>query len=153
MEYSDSDLPAPLAMLHYYWEFKRGDRPAPSRADIDPVEMKDFLSNTMLIDVVHSPVSDMRFRMRLTGTHIVYTLGFEFTGKFMDELDLGEERDNLLSACGNIVTEMKPEYITGKINHPSQRGQLFFKCLGVPLSSDTKSVNIILVSALLEKRI
>lgn len=153
MQYSVSDLPAPLAMLHYYWEFKRGDRPAPSRADIDPVEMKDFLSNTMLIDVVHSPESDMRFRMRLTGTHIVYALGFEFTGKFMDELDLGEERDNLLCACGNIVSGIKPEYFTGKINHLAPKRQLFFKCLGVPLSSDGENVNIILVSALLEKRI
>ncbi|HEX7968313.1 MAG TPA: PAS domain-containing protein, partial [Stellaceae bacterium] len=54
-----------LAFLRAYWESKRRGRHMPSRADIDPIEMKAHLGWIVLADVLPR-LAD--FRLRLVGT-------------------------------------------------------------------------------------
>jgi hypothetical protein len=61
-------LPAVLEDLHSYWQSRRGDRPFPARADIDPVDIPSLLEHLMLVDVLYDPL-DLRYR--LVGGHIV----------------------------------------------------------------------------------
>src|SRR5689334_294640 len=64
-----------LRRLHDYWASKKGDRKAPSRADIRPEEMVPLLPSVYLVDV-----EGTRFRLRLVGTEIVLEYGAEITG-------------------------------------------------------------------------
>src|SRR5260370_17327555 len=54
-----------LAAIYQYWDGKRRGRLMPSRADIDPIELKPYLPQLVLLDVEGEPP---RFRYRLVGT-------------------------------------------------------------------------------------
>jgi len=75
---------AMVAKLHAYWLERRGDRPMPRRADIDPAAMKSLLPNLFLTEFSTNP---FRVRYRLIGTEIAEHARFDFTGRYLDELD------------------------------------------------------------------
>ncbi len=152
MDFEEASLPKPLARLYSYWQAKRGDRLMPSRADINPVEMQAFLSHTMLIDVLIHAQDEIRFRMRLVGTHVVDGYGGEITGKYLDEIDLGDQRDKLIEACLHSVNGKKPAYLSGKLRHKITGEIIAYERLGLPLSSDGETVNILLVGTLLQHK-
>ena len=56
-----------LARVLAYWNDKRAGRAMPSRDDLDPIEMVEFLPRVMLADIEHDP---LRFRYRLCGTGV-----------------------------------------------------------------------------------
>jgi hypothetical protein len=72
-----------LARVLAYWEGKRGERFAPSRADIDPADLVEVLPRIMLADVLREPLD---FRYRLSGTGIAGVHGKDQTGKRPREL-------------------------------------------------------------------
>jgi hypothetical protein len=72
-----------LERLLSYWNKKRAGRLAPTRADIDPVEIKKLLSHIMIVDLTTDP---FRVRYRLVGTEITKVSHFDFTGHFLDQL-------------------------------------------------------------------
>lgn len=41
-----------LRQLYEYWDKQRGDRAMPSRADLDPIDMRFAIGNVILIDVI-----------------------------------------------------------------------------------------------------
>ena len=87
------DLTDPrLAALYAYWDGKRADRSMPARGDIDPVEMRPWLGNLLLIDVT----PDGRFVYRLYGTRFVDSFGLDMTGRSVDELP-ADQRDRVRS--------------------------------------------------------
>ena len=67
-----------IRRFHDYWNGKRGGRPMPSRADIDPAEIKDLLPGIILIDVAHDP---LKLTYRLVGTNEVQARGSDPTGQ------------------------------------------------------------------------
>src|SRR5919109_4383974 len=67
--------------LYQYWNARRGIRPMPTRADIDPAEMRQWLPRLMLVDVGQDAGS---FTYRLVGTQIVDLLGVNPTGRLVD---------------------------------------------------------------------
>jgi hypothetical protein len=72
------ELDPDLRQALQYWSEKRGDRLAPARADIDPLEIAPLLPRVMLIDVAADPID---FRFRLAGTGIFRIHGAELTNK------------------------------------------------------------------------
>lgn len=84
-------LPVPLEQprlrqLLAYWQTKRGDRPFPARADIDPLELPFILGDLILFDVEPgTEYSPPRFRYRLFGSNIARRQGFDMTGKYIDQ--------------------------------------------------------------------
>jgi hypothetical protein len=65
-----------------YWQARRGNRPMPLRADIDPAEMRDLLPNIVMTDIE----DPFRVRYRLVGTKVVDFNRIDFTGRYLDEL-------------------------------------------------------------------
>jgi len=61
-----------------YWRAKRGDRPLPSRSDIDPLDLSIDLPRIMMAEVTHDP---LEFRYRVAGTGTFRVHGEELTGK------------------------------------------------------------------------
>ncbi len=81
----ERDLPLfpDLVRVLEYWDAKRGSRAMPSRDDLDPPEMVEFLPRIMLADVERQP---LRFRYRLCGTGICHVHPGNATRLAADEL-------------------------------------------------------------------
>jgi hypothetical protein len=76
-----------LRRLFAYWLKKRGERPFPAKAEIDPVEFPYILGYVTLVDVEQAP---RRYHFRLDGSILVELSGSDYTGRYLDELP-GEE--------------------------------------------------------------
>jgi hypothetical protein len=96
---------------HDYWQAKRRGRDVPDRADIDPAEIKPLLPNILLSEWSEPP---FRIRYRLVGGGICKVTGFDFTGRYLDELlptdsenrwhdDYREARDDRVPILGAVV--------------------------------------------------
>lgn len=72
-----------LQTLHAYWNGKRGDRFAPTRAEIDPTEIPHLLPIMAISQVLEPP---RRYVFRLVGTRLQAMLGRDLTGRWLDEV-------------------------------------------------------------------
>jgi hypothetical protein len=70
-----------LQRLFAYWE-SRSHAPFPKRAEFRPHELRFILGGMSLIDVHWEPV---RFLYRLHGIETARWVGFDLTGKFLDQ--------------------------------------------------------------------
>ena len=68
-----------LAELYAYWTAKRGARFAPSRAEIDPVEIPRLLPHLMLVDI-KAPLK--------AGERVPLVLRFQHAGEMKVELEV-----------------------------------------------------------------
>jgi len=86
-----------LRALYGYWSERRKGQPFPSRRDIDPIEMREWLGNLLLI----ACEPGVRYRYVVYGTHFVEAFGTDLTGRWIDELPgeqhrlLAEEYDTV----------------------------------------------------------
>lgn len=76
--------------LKAYWDAKRGARPMPTRAQLNPLEMRGHLGSLSLAEVLHDPFD---IRWRLVGTNIVEAYGRDGTGKLASEFTGGMDAD------------------------------------------------------------
>jgi hypothetical protein len=121
--------------LHAYWREKAGTG-MPSRAEFDPVDVRDLLPNLMMVDVVGQPP---RFRYRLVGTRVAQYTGFDFTGRYLDEM-VFQGRDFMDECYGRLLSERRPIF-----GHYAWlvRSRHFGRCEVAlfPLSDDGKRVD------------
>ena len=69
--------------VYEYWLWKRDRRGAlPGRQDVDPVELGNVLPWIWLVKVLNDPI---RFRFRLVGTAHVEAMGWDPTGRQIDD--------------------------------------------------------------------
>lgn len=135
-----------LDALIRYWESKRRAGRLPGRADIDPVELKPFLGNIFMLDVVGEP---RRFRYRLVGTKIVDYVARDSTGKFQEEAYSPAQAAENNAMYRWICENKRPLRNYGVINWV---GREFFKyeIANLPLAGDGETVDIILGCMLIE---
>lgn len=129
-----------LRRLHDYWCGKRGKRAMPSRADIDPLELKEHLGRLHLLDVI----GPNRFRFRLYGSGVTNPGVVDMTGQ--------TTRDYADAAFGAVVTrhyqacvdERAPVYheVRGTLDDSPYE----YTRLTLPLSNDGVSVDMLLAS-------
>lgn len=132
-----------LAFLKDYWDKKRDGRPMPSRADINPAEMKPHLGWVVLVDVLPD-FSD--FRYRTIGTNVTRYILADATGKTVGEVftPYGEAAMN-----GNLATYRKCArdkaivYAHGPAEWMKAEF-LDFESLYLPLSDDGETANMVL---------
>ena len=77
-----------IRQLHSYWDGKRNGRLLPRKSDIDPADIKPMLPFLLLADYATDP---FRLRYRLVGTEVVSIYGMNFTGRWLHELDFGDQ--------------------------------------------------------------
>lgn len=129
-----------IRRAYEYWDSKRRGRPMPSRADIDPVEMRDLLPGIILIDVVHNPT---RLTYRLVGTDEVEVRGNNPTGKDVRENvfavtpEFGFETYRLAAEQGLVIYDQEPWA------SPNPRLSELASVV-MPLSSDGQTVNMLM---------
>lgn len=75
-----------LRALFDYWDGLRRDRPAPDAYEIDALDIpRHALPFVILADLERNP---LRVRYRLVGTHNTQAAGWDYTGKYVDELGM-----------------------------------------------------------------
>ena len=90
-----------------YLARKRGERAMPSRADIDPTEIREFLPYVVLVDIERDP---LRVYYRLVGTQIAAFYG-EFTGTWMHERPISDEYRQIAENIYNrMIATKAPVY-------------------------------------------
>jgi len=140
-----------LAALFAYWESKRNGRPMPKRADIDPIEMRQWLGNLLLIDVSE----DGKFVYRLYGTRFVDNFGHDMTGRSVDDLPVEQQervRADYQAVCRSRLPRAR--LYTASFEVP-QRGPMprseaqvvTWERLVLPLSDAAERVEMLLVAA------
>ncbi len=129
---------AGLRRLLAYWESKRQGRAMPARADIDPLDFHELLPNIILLDV-----EGERFRVRVVGTGVVARFGDDYTGRYLDELDFGDQRDAILAHYGECRRTAAPH--VSRTLFTSVRGvSTRMERLILPLSVDGATVDMML---------
>ncbi len=89
-----------------YWTEKKGARRMPSRADIDPGEIKDLLPNVILTRIEYAP---FRVLYKLVGTKAVENAGLDYSGHYLDEmLFVSELGTDWPGTYRTIATEKEP---------------------------------------------
>jgi photoactive yellow protein len=94
---------AQLRAAYEYWLTRSaGGSRIPDKSGFDPIEMRSFLPNVILVD--RERVTG-RFRYRLAGTQICEVYGFDPKGRYVDEVLRGEYRDYLLDVYRRVADE------------------------------------------------
>jgi hypothetical protein len=128
-----------LRRLYGYWDEKRDGRRFPARADVDPLELGFVLGNLSLIDVLHDP---LRFRIRLQGTLAASRLGYDMTGRFVDEIPDPEYRQVVLQTYRDVVEQGRPlrDVRETMLDSRSHR----YEIVWLPLSDDDATINMLM---------
>jgi hypothetical protein len=132
--------PRVLAVVAY-WRRKAGARRMPSRADIDPGELKPYLARLTLVDVVPDA---RRFVYRLVGTEDVAVRGSDPTGRSVGEAYFGPTAEEAFAHYQYVVDHRAPYCYRGEFGAPDgaiEEEDVVF----LPLSEDGENVNMILV--------
>jgi hypothetical protein len=122
-----------------YWQSKCGRRFAPSRADIEPLDLVRTLPRTMLADVLSDPQG---FRYRLSGTGISDIHGEELTGLAPLDLKPAEYGRLIHRHYQQCVAERRPllHVIILDLAHHSRA----YARLLLPLSNDGERINMLM---------
>jgi hypothetical protein len=129
-----------LRRLYRYWTERRGAKPYPARSDIDPLEFGYALGHVSLVDVLENP---RRFRYRLVSTSLTARLGYEMTGKFVDEIPSKEMRAYTTRLYAVAMQRRAPLHLRDEAMLDGRRWS--HEALILPLSADGRSVNMLMI--------
>lgn len=94
-----------LRRLLEYWNMLRGDAPMPPKAAIDPVDFRFILGYVTLVDVESGP---RRYRFRLDGSILARLSGIDYTGRYLDALDMPDYIDFITAGYDLVVDSGLP---------------------------------------------
>lgn len=108
-----------LIRVRAHWEsLKRGEAGMPFWDDFKTSSLPDLSDRLMLVDVIEQP---LRFRLNFLGSQLTKRYGGAVAGKFVDELELRNPIEYLLSQCSATVESRAPTYYQRDAGAP-QRG-------------------------------
>ncbi|HVJ40408.1 MAG TPA: PAS domain-containing protein [Dongiaceae bacterium] len=124
-----------LRAIFDYWQAIRRDRPAPAITDFDPLDLPAAALRYIIIaDVFARP---FRVQYRLVGTHGVDVAGFDFTGRFLHELEMPEDAveqiEQNLAYVASTCTPLAGEYDWPTID---RAGRIEVEYIVLPLHKD-----------------
>ena len=126
--------------LYEYWRTRRAAPALPARGDIDPRDFKDILGFISLVDVIEN---EPRYRVRLAGTRLRDIYDQDITGKALDDLPWGAQKDYWRQAHDAVVARRRPVCGSAPMNWPG-REHLTQSWIKMPLSEDGQRVSMIL---------
>lgn len=129
-----------LRGLFHYWDSKLHGRSMPSRRDLDPLEMRPWLGNLVLVDF---PPNLAEYKIRLEGVNVVQFYGSSRTGRGIEAMTSEHERNVVLPQYFSVVQSKTPAYFEAEF--VSSEGVLTYQHkLILPLSDDGERVNMTL---------
>jgi hypothetical protein len=143
LDFVDHCQPEILSVLQY-WQSKCGTRRMPSRADIDPVELRLFIANMLIVEVTSLADGTRDYVYRLVGTREVEARGYDPTGRRVADSFFGRSRDSALRNYEITAEHQRPHF--DSVRYMTRDGlQRDDEELFLPLSDDGTTVNRILV--------
>lgn len=131
-----------LCLVLDYWKGKCTGRFAPSRADIDPIDLPSILPRVMLADVETGSDGEVDFRYRLSGTGIRTVHGYDPTT--LRPRDLTPPIYGQLIHAHYRAAVMTREPIAHVIAMVTNQKQRSYARIILPLSADGESVNMLM---------
>lgn len=136
------DVEAPtdpiVSSVFRYWDSKRGARRMPSRADIDPADLRRNVSNVILYDVVE--VGKL-YRVRLVGSAIVEFYGVNTTGAWAGAYMPPEAAAQMIDILTRVVINKAPCFRAGHAHWHRDKSYRSFEACFLPLSADGEQVD------------
>lgn len=123
-----------------YWNGLRRDGALPRRADIQPADIKDLLPHVALLDVIDN---GERFRYRLVGTSIAHHFGYDFTGRYMDEMFKEPDLSRFLGWFREAVRGKRIHYVSLQWKHHNKPYIRYERVL-LPLAEADGVVNMLM---------
>jgi hypothetical protein len=129
-----------LCRLYADWQLRRNGRAFPARGDFDPLAMKYILGNLSLIEVRRHP---LRFFFRVHASNVAARLGFDLTGKFLEDYPDVKHRDLIRDHFLRVVAEGVPLLVH---REAEATDKLILRCeaIALPLAKDGQSVDTLL---------
>lgn len=133
-----------LRSLFDYWNKKRGEQRFILRSQLEPGEIAPLLPLVFILEVQREP---RRYLIRLMGTEIVTRFGGDYTGRYMDELDLGAIKEQVLAGYDHVVDRVEPHLEFAEFTQQG-RGTIQAERLALPMSTDGQTIDLILGSVI-----
>jgi hypothetical protein len=106
--------------LNDWWIANQAAGGLPDRSAFDPAAFKALMPHLVVVEIEPDP---FRVRYRLVGTRVAQFTGFDFTGRYLDELialgSTNEWQNQYQAACAN----RRPVF--GSITEPTTSGGVF----------------------------
>lgn len=134
--------------LYDYWNEKRGNRFAPKRIDIDPIDFPYLLPNLCIYKVHRDP---LEYETTLMGTNIVSMWGVDYTGKYVKDIVLGPLYPSVKRHFDTMINEKKPTLHDLDASW-IDKDYIKYSRLMLPLSENGQDVDRILVCIVLQKK-
>jgi hypothetical protein len=130
-----------IAAFYRHWDSKRRGRKMPSRADLDPLEMKEWLAGVIRVDVLRNPD---RLIYRVVGSRSVELRQADVTGKTVEEGFHGPTLPQVLENYRLVVEDQILVYdCDGTLSHSGLMRAS--ETLMLPLSSDGITVDKVII--------
>lgn len=129
--------PRLAALLCYWQDLKNGDLLPPRRA-LDPsVIPADLMPHFFLYEVTRQPLD---YRVRLAGSMLCATLGFEMRGKTFDEIHPADQAAAIRREFDEVVETRRPHYAERSAQWLPDR-KLPYRRLLLPFADDGRTVD------------
>ena len=113
-------------------------------ADFELMEIYNIAPSIVVLDVEGRPV---RYRIRFAGTFVVGIYGSETTGLFLDDLNLGSNKQKLIDIYDQLLKSRRPQWtrtliVKDKPVNANQSGQQVFayQRLSYPLVDEDDTI-------------
>lgn len=127
--------------LFDYWRAKAAGGRYPTRADIQPSELRRLLPCLSILEVVGGDT--LRLKVRLAGTRLRDYLGVEITGHHLDEYDLGDQTEYWDAVYREVILGGRPAQGVVPLT-PWRQPDIFQFWLRLPLMNDEGSIVMVL---------
>ncbi|MCF8477463.1 MAG: PAS domain-containing protein [Pseudolabrys sp.] len=115
--------------LYAYWNARRGTRPAPERADIDPVDIRHQLGDTFMLAADYTD----QLRFRLAGTRVCALFGREIKGETVAAL-WDEAGAQSITDLMTVVVNEQIGAVAGLIGRAADGAEVELEMLILPLA-------------------
>lgn len=130
-----------IRALYEYWDTVRGDRAMPSRQDIDPAAIPRLLPYIIMYTVM---ANGSGYTVRLVGEEVVNFVGRNATGQPAGSIMERPAAELIVKILDAVATGQVPKFRAGKAHWHLEKTYRDFEACFLPLSSDGKTVNIVL---------
>ena len=135
---ADSDPKVEAA--YAYWRRIHPAHGLPGRQHFDPADIPRLLPFTRLLDVVGQPP---RFRVRVIGTQFGDRLGYDTTGRFLDEVFEGFVGSGFHRRLTHTVASGQPHWSRGPLRWFCKETYRTAERIHLPLARDGETVDMV----------
>ncbi len=127
-----------------YWKSKLRGRSMPSRADLNPREMRSFMPNVALVELRQTADGAQDYYIRLSGTNIEQVFG-QLTGQLISEFlppEIEARWRRMFDAARDAAAPIR---ITGRVAF-QRKTWLQCELMIAPLGTDGKTISMFFVA-------